>query len=229
MHFLWLIMQTLWLHSAVLIWVHFTSIETFGIRYSTNCCAAFKCFILSCGLLSSSWFHKSDLPVMRSLPGLYNKSKFGTICCASQRHQVKREQSLRDINGESINKVEVKCDTSCFFKRLIIFGICQMVTLGVGWENISMFPLTRRWMWTLLLPSSKTLYHPQCGACAENPVRRAKSLISLSILRARILFHLLEMSLCACRGWGPTKGIGMFQSPSRFHWFSQNVGWINCS
>lgn len=51
---------------------------------------------------------------------------------ASYRIQVKKEQSLWDINEESINKVEVKYDIRCFFKRLIIFEICQTVTLRVG-------------------------------------------------------------------------------------------------
>lgn len=65
--------------------------------------------------------HKTDLPVIRSLLDLYTKSNFCINCSASYRVQVKGEQSLQDINKESINKVEVKCVINCVFKRLIIF------------------------------------------------------------------------------------------------------------
>lgn len=85
------------------------------------------------------WYHKTDLPVIRPLPDLYNKSNLCTICCVLHRDLVKEEQSLPGINEGSINKAEVKYDISCLFKRLIIFGICQTVTLCVVTKNISMF------------------------------------------------------------------------------------------
>ena len=155
--------------------------------------------------------------MIRPNPDLYDKSKLGKFVV----HHAgiwSRNNGVWHINKGSINKTVVKCVINCIFKRLIIFGICQTVTPWGGSENISMVPPTCRWMWTLL-QLSKRLYRPQWDIGAENPVKTGKSLISLSIPLACILFHLLEMCLCSCRGWGPTKGIGMFLSPNHFHWF----------
>lgn len=148
----------------MLIWVQFSSTETLGIRYGGNCCVAFKCFISRWGLLGSSWFRRSDLPVISSPPDLYNKSNSGIICVASFRVQVKTEQSLWDINEESIYKAEVKCDA--FWKGWLSLKHVRRRPLRAGWESVSVFPLTCSWMWTFW-HFSKTLHHPQSGKSSQ--------------------------------------------------------------
>lgn len=73
--------------------------------------------------------YNCDFPVSGPLHNLYNKSKVCAICSDSCRHLVKEEQILLDVNEESIDETGGKSDDTCFFKRLIIFGICQRVTL----------------------------------------------------------------------------------------------------
>lgn len=95
--------------------------------------------------------------------------KFQTISCASGRGSA---EPCGTLMRNAFIKEEVQNVTqAASFKRLIISGICQMVTFGVGEGNIDVFPLTLGWMWTLISRSSKTLCHPDSGASAENKVR----------------------------------------------------------
>lgn len=120
--FLWLIIPTLWLGSAVLIWVHFNSAETFRTTYGGNCLSHLNALFYS----EASWvlwFYITDPQVITSLPDLYNKSNFCIICSASYKVQGKGGQSLRNINEKSIRKVEVKCDKLHFQKANYLWNM----------------------------------------------------------------------------------------------------------
>lgn len=108
-------------------------------------------------------------------------------------------------------------------KKMIIFGVCESETL----RGTSFLRLAGECECFCSFLKGMNHWH-LCREGRKNRVKRGKSLISPSIPLAGVLFHLIEMGLCACRRCGATKGIGMFQSPSRFHQFSTNVGWINC-